>query len=245
MSDFFDRLIERAHGTPLEIRPRALTPFESFDSPDFEEPVLEIPANEQQPTAPERPTAQRYSAGRPSEPNNDPPARIPNGAAGPRLDSFHQPIQPDAAHTSSAAPPLETRPTLSLPEPYEQPAVAASAVEPPHHPERISSRVPAPLVRAEVKVVDVVDSERAPALALPRQRRPELVPLIADWIHDSQAPPRVSESIPAEQPVHITIGRIDSRAVPAPTPGPAPRPVAPAPHLSLEEYVRQRNEGVR
>ncbi|HEX9867320.1 MAG TPA: hypothetical protein VGC99_01785 [Candidatus Tectomicrobia bacterium] len=46
--------------------------------------------------------------------------------------------------------------------------------------------------------------------------------------------------------IHVTIGRIEVRAVmrPAP-PAPRPRPTQPVPLLSLEDYLKQRNEGRR
>ena len=49
----------------------------------------------------------------------------------------------------------------------------------------------------------------------------------------------------AEPAIHVTIGRVDVRAV---LPGAAPRPAAPQPPratLSLDEYLRQRNRGER
>ncbi len=45
--------------------------------------------------------------------------------------------------------------------------------------------------------------------------------------------------------VHISIGRIEVRAVTQPAPQPAPKPVRRQPRLSLEDYLRQRNEGKR
>jgi len=50
----------------------------------------------------------------------------------------------------------------------------------------------------------------------------------------------------ATRTIHVTIGRIEVRAVmpPAP-PAPRPRPTQPVPLLSLEDYLKQRNEGRR
>jgi hypothetical protein len=45
--------------------------------------------------------------------------------------------------------------------------------------------------------------------------------------------------------VHISIGRIEVRAVTPPAQPAARTPPAPRPKLSLDEYLRQRNEGKR
>jgi len=60
--------------------------------------------------------------------------------------------------------------------------------------------------------------------------------------------PAASEGIePAFQPptVHIRIGRIEVRAVTQPPQSPARTPASPRPKLTLDEYLRQRNEGKR
>jgi hypothetical protein len=54
-----------------------------------------------------------------------------------------------------------------------------------------------------------------------------------------------ANSVPSPRPVHITIGRIEVRAV-HPPPEPVPhRPAPAAPRISLEEYLKQRNGGRR
>lgn len=48
----------------------------------------------------------------------------------------------------------------------------------------------------------------------------------------------------AEAPtIQVTIGRIEVRATPPPAPVPKPRPASPT--MSLDDYLRQRNEGRR
>jgi hypothetical protein len=59
---------------------------------------------------------------------------------------------------------------------------------------------------------------------------------------DHQVPAR-SESGREETVVHVTIGRIEVRAVREPA-KPAPQPARP-PAMSLEEYLRRRSEGAR
>jgi len=51
-----------------------------------------------------------------------------------------------------------------------------------------------------------------------------------------------SASAPA---IHVTIGRVEVRAVTPPAPAVKPRRAAPSPSLPLEEYLKQRNEGRR
>jgi hypothetical protein len=64
-------------------------------------------------------------------------------------------------------------------------------------------------------------------------RRP--VPLASD-------PPEAGFQVPT---VHISVGRIEVRAVSQPAQPPARTPSTPRPKLSLDEYLRQRNEGKR
>ena len=45
--------------------------------------------------------------------------------------------------------------------------------------------------------------------------------------------------------VHISIGRIEVRAITQPAPQPTPRPTRQQPRLGLDDYLRQRNEGKR
>jgi hypothetical protein len=51
------------------------------------------------------------------------------------------------------------------------------------------------------------------------------------------------EPLPAPT-IHVTIGRIEVRATPAPASAPPSRP-KPAPTMSLDDYLRQRNGGSR
>lgn len=56
---------------------------------------------------------------------------------------------------------------------------------------------------------------------------------------------RAQTAAPAPAPVQITIGRVEVRAASG-APERAPRPTGPAaPRLSLDDYLRQRNTGVR
>jgi hypothetical protein len=52
------------------------------------------------------------------------------------------------------------------------------------------------------------------------------------------------QAVPAEQTIHVTIGRIEVRAAPPPT-TPARPKSAPAPTMSLEDYLRSRSGGQR
>jgi hypothetical protein len=60
------------------------------------------------------------------------------------------------------------------------------------------------------------------------------------WRKAAGERPRPPDSRPV---IHVTIGRVEVRAV---QPQPAPqRPAPPRPKLTLEEYLRQRDKGER
>jgi hypothetical protein len=92
------------------------------------------------------------------------------------------------------------------------------------------------------------DAGQSQALAVPVEAEPRLSSL-----HPVEAPrpplhDRVIESLspPEAQAIRVTIGRIEVRAVQFPPPPPARvRPALPGPTLSLQDYLKQRNEGKR
>jgi hypothetical protein len=81
-----------------------------------------------------------------------------------------------------------------------------------------------------------------PVAFAPLVARPERVPGGTASIVAADVPRVVPRAEPA---IQVTIGRIDVRAVQAP-PAARPRPVRPpAPQLTVDDYVKQRREGVR
>ena len=57
--------------------------------------------------------------------------------------------------------------------------------------------------------------------------------------------PQNNRSEPQSPEIRITIGRVDVRAIMPPSRPPNPAPVRPKPALSLESYLKQREEGKR
>jgi hypothetical protein len=82
-------------------------------------------------------------------------------------------------------------------------------------------------------VVRAPGSDRAdPAKAILAPRLPQ---------HPLPAATQASNANPSEPVVHVTIGRVEIRAVPAP---PAPKRAAPTkPALSLSDYLQRRGGG--
>jgi hypothetical protein len=112
--------------------------------------------------------------------------------------------------------------------------------DPPLTPEH---RVPAAERRQTPRGVPLIP--RQPAAARPA---PQPVPASPSDQRTSSAPPRivVERSTPSDSAageVHVTIGRIEVRAVPAPAPAaPRPKPATPA-VMSLDQYLRRRAGG--
>jgi hypothetical protein len=76
-----------------------------------------------------------------------------------------------------------------------------------------------------------------PQVAVAAAARPAALDAAAGKLNAQQEPP------PAPT-IHVTIGRIEVRATPAPSSALPSRP-KPAPTMSLDDYLRQRNGGSR
>ncbi|NJN87362.1 MAG: hypothetical protein HC881_14965, partial [Leptolyngbyaceae cyanobacterium SL_7_1] len=82
-----------------------------------------------------------------------------------------------------------------------------------------------------------------PALVVPRSATLIPPPTVASR-ERSPSQPAEAQSVPSSPTIHITIGRIDVRAVTPPPPTRSRTTTAPA-RLSLEEYLRSRTGGDR
>jgi hypothetical protein len=97
-----------------------------------------------------------------------------------------------------------------------------------------------PTVSAEA-LEELAPEQRQPIVPRSALRRDPLVPLRSGSPRaEAQA---LAGSPPAAEPtIRVSIGRVEVRAT-APTPPPAPAARPAGPRLTLEEYVRRRNEG--
>jgi hypothetical protein len=136
------------------------------------------------------------------------------------------PLVPRSSHADAAVVAQAEPPWVGLPDqmpPANAPLVSDRAEAPRTLPQPAAPDTPRPLVE----------------IATPPQRVATGTPFQPEPDGDR----RQSASEAKEPAVHVTIGRIDVRAV---LPDPPPLPVArPEPRLTIEEYSRQRREGLR
>lgn len=170
------------------------------------------------------------------EPTAAPPVPISSRAAPPPADPAAPSVAirphllpggPPTARAEGAAPRqrIAENPRFRPPDPAAAETCSPALLPaPPHHrptslAERSLEQVAPPLV---------------PAQALPS-------PTYAPG-HDVLAAPEEPNREPA---IHVTIGRVEVRAVPAPPPAPTRSAAPAAPRLTLEDYLRERNGGGR
>ena len=171
---------------------------------------------------------------------------------------------------------IDRRTTEMPPRPFQttaEPVIRPTAEAPPRPPQAAAAPVvrrAAQLPPEEPRVVpaigeDASTSQTAPA-ARPApesteakfEKPPGTIPLTQVVAPAHAAIPRISpapssperarnsDNTASPRAIHITIGRIEVRAVhPPPAPLPQPRPAPASPKISLEEYLKQRNGGRR
>jgi len=154
----------------------------------------------------------------------------------------------------ASAPELQRSTTLAAERPPAAPAPAQSA---PMAESRAATRwhddpaSPAPSAEAEAAQppLNAKPPARRDGESPPRTdgaRMPPPSPLVAAQIAGRRASPPRHETRHEEPPaVHVTIGRIEVRAVAPPAPAPARRPRPQPVPLSLDEYLEQRRSGRR
>lgn len=254
MTNFFARVVDRALGDTPSLRPRLPARFEA---PELPSPDVYEASNEEfvQPTRSEP----ALRAARP-EPAIEPSVATRAAAPHPRAEDPATGVEAGSAPQGEAA-----RPALDAVRSAPEPLIARSPVlpaPPPNAPELTAAPV-AP--RAVTVHEPAVPARAAPARAAPltppasiatvaevrRERTAHKAPVPSVVVPASgraaDAGPSSSESTERGAPaVHITIGRVEVRAVSEPAGG-MPRAAARQKRaaLSLDEYQRQRNRGER
>ncbi|HEY0737935.1 MAG TPA: hypothetical protein VGD69_23660 [Herpetosiphonaceae bacterium] len=218
-----------------------------------------------QPTAPPAPTVERV---RPPQPQINPATRAePNNVAPPA--EAHQMIEPSAAPStrSESTTPQRSEPTSptarreqpaqllstpdTLPSVQASPQHPASEPRPPHTTPSARSLVAEQPLDLDspgrsTSSVPIADERQAQSVerraASTQTERPALVPRepLLPLLPPTSRAPEPSGPQPAPQ-IHVSIGRIEVRAVtPQPAEQPKPRP-APTPRMSLDDYLRSQN----
>jgi len=218
MSDYLTRLIERSLGIGPQIEP-LIPPIHAPSSLTLSE-TLETPY-----------AFEPSSAARIETSEKDAPRRI--AADTKPLEPWFSRAESHASQTSSPLP--ETQPAFPIkenqrPNPIESPIIAVS---------RQSSSALRP------EPVDITAASPNPPLSKGKTQvvvQPEII---------SRLKPAESPFVPAlrtspNQPpaIHVSIGRVEVRAVMSRVAEPKPAPPSP-PKLSLEDYLKQRNGAAR
>lgn len=239
MADFLSRLAERTLGIAEGARPRIAPLFAADASPAQSEP-LELGDELPRAIPP------------PSPPRDDMARRA-------LVEAIHDhamiPAAPAPAAAETARPPRardrdDTRPLAASERPAPSREVSSAATDqvarpgqPGAQPAPLATRQPVPgrTDRDPVAPADRGRDDDAPLVPSPPvARRPSM----GEGERHAALSDPLGDARREEPAVSVTIGRVEVRAVfPSPPPArPAPRP---APQLTLEEYVRQRREGLR
>jgi hypothetical protein len=255
MADLLSRLVAQTLGRGEIVQPRIAPLFAYEQSPDAFEVLASLP--EQGPVNVW--DRQGVSGARSSTPSGLEPPTAPVRRSEAADDPWGASDQ--AAHLvappRTIAPRPDFRQAVSSVDPEQRQAVVAAAQDPPFptltSPQtRSATRHPAPLVPLPAHD----DAMMASLSEQSGDRRPDETSLPSASLISSRAaavrtPPqaradgnRRQSGEVTEPAVHVTIGRIDVRAV-MPDPPPAPSAPRPEPRLTIEEYSRQRREGLR
>jgi hypothetical protein len=165
----------------------------------------------------------------------------------PTTNSTFRPSAPTVAPPSNV---IERTTIVSLP-PEIQPALAPTperivierpALVEPQPAAKASQPAPAPQIVAQPPAAQAArDPQPAPARAPLIMPQPSITVIQARPALPAASQPTAA---PSEPIIHVTIGRIEVRATPAPAPAARPKS-APTSATSLDEYLRQRNGGRR
>ena len=256
MSDFLDRMVARTMGSP-DIRPRVPARFEP-DTPGVEENIEELGPEPGQATDSVRRVADVSPELRPRRRaahfDEDRPSAI-------RLSDLKPPALGLPGWPDSPAAPSVVG---SLPSSPEAPSVVAHAPDekgPPASEVRPSTERPdrdsAPSVDSARSVVETAEREASPVESAEKEASPREAIVVRPQVEraaDAMASAERSMSRnlevlpePKQEPtVHVRIGRIEVRAVPAPEPQRAPRRPATTvqPGTDLDSYLLQRARGL-
>ena len=236
MSDFLSRLIERTLIPPKGIRPQIAPLFagalqDSVAEPggeDVPQPLLTIdntrnvrsPASKFERSNADAQDRTRRQASRP--PENKPsersalPVKAPVPAVPDTIDNDAEPLTTQQRDSDALSPPSQTRHTQV--EQYR------------------------PLIPSVTTMAEDAESERATRTREAAQVTAEGLRVVRSG-QEAQVT-RQRHEPDASPALKVTIGRVEVRAVlpPATAPAPVPRP---APQLTLDEYIKQRKQGLR
>jgi hypothetical protein len=248
MSDYLTRLVERSLGVVPQIEP-LIAPLHAPAGQSLSlatEPIARIaPA-----AGAESDVAQGDTA-----PVDAPNATTSTPAAIPSLEtqtprrerrSSELPARSDSEKYAGSGESKRLAPETQTPETLHP--VSLSLPPSKKSPENRTTADPQPVIAvpagAGVAAPNSPEPARKAAKALPGPQRVVVQPQVTAPRRSPPAFPPLSRQQGRNEPpaIHVTIGRVEVRAVmPPPTP---PRPAAPppaAPKLSLEEYLKQRN----
>jgi hypothetical protein len=237
MPDFFTRLAERTLGQATVLQP-AIAP--RFATPEPSTVDLSV---EEVWRSPEAPTQPRPTQSPPRSQEVSPPDQTPD-----TLSDHSTPISPPPT------PPIPVPlPFVEAPQPQAllRPSDSTTPQREPLFPQLIEpespvlSNDPQPLVtlvlladRTPQQPRDLANSNST-AQVVPQAARPSPESLSRRSPLDLASP-----TAPTPPPrIQIHIDRIDVRAVSAPAAASLPRSTGPAPKLTLDDYLRQRNGG--
>jgi hypothetical protein len=256
MSDYLSRLIERSLGTAQEIEP-LIAPLHA--------PSDQLREKGTDPSAGLSPRATQttrsvFEATTPDELRNAAAAtETEDGVASPEFGRMEE---ERSRHSAESKSPRESAPVMrkevagprkqaAIPKPLQSPRapspVVAESIELPNQKPRVVAQ-PATTARSEsIATRDPVQSKSTSAPASPGPGRIVVQPHISRPSAPAASTGFRRQSASTEPPaIHVTIGRVEVRAIlsqPEPPRRSAPPPATPK--ISLEEYLKQRNGGTR
>ncbi len=228
MSDYLSRAAQRAAPPTARVRPVLPTLFER-------EKVMAVPSLVEEEAAAPRVARQAVPFNAAGDPVRSSPERITNSS-------------PFAASASAMATPKWSGEKASEEKPREAPAheslaslkVAIEAASPPTAPVLRPKLSPAP----NGKISRALEQPVTPVL--PRKQRGTPVAVPPARVRARENSSVNSAAAQREEPpaIHVTIGRVEVRAVHPPQASPPPRQsLPPSPRISLNEYLLSRNRG--
>jgi hypothetical protein len=249
MADLLTRLAQRALGVAPLVRPRVEglfapagpepDPAERHSIADDAAPLVQSREPEAAQPEPGPPRLQQ----KPEVRDHRPEAHAAN-ASSPAADADPRPVRAPVASAAaeSRSPGAQTAPPARQDRALEPPGPAAA---------RRGQSTEYEARTGEERRGDRLTPRRSPSVPRPAPAPPHGRPEARDlqsetWkseIRDRRPEIGMRRAAEVRPVIHVTIGRVEVRAV---QPQPAPlRPAPPGPKLTLEEYLRQRDKGER
>lgn len=230
MADFLSRLAERTLGIGGTVEPR-LAPLFAGGAGLADDGLVE---EDETVVAPRRETRVDAPAGLVA------PRADERATEGPRAAS-------DEAHPYSDDAPVVERRTIERQAPAPLPPLRAPAedrVPGPPHPDAVEvgalRETQPPLLLPERRIAPApLPALQTPVRAAPA---PAAEPSATSSLDRASSPARIGDATPT---VRVTIGRVEVRAVFPAAEAPRSAPAPWEPSLTLEEYLKQRREGLR